>query len=845
MTTNVGAAGDLGAMEVQLAGMGVSPTTSSAERADTTPSTSTTAAAASSGVVQPSQTSASYAVHPSHDSAADVSSVQGSAVGIASATGRQKFARTNKSLAELGLPTKSVTEQPDIPASVPSTTATPPPSEPPINGDPQISKFVRTTKTMDELGLSSRSVAGNGTEADIPQASGGSGSGSDPAELTQLTSMSKFARTSKSMAELGISSLATQEPTQFRTRKGSTAGGTRQLVAMKVEVPQGNEEKLKWIMESTSKIAESTEVVWDGECVLMTGITLKRRKTESACAHDASQGLQVVDRLLRGMKVRKESSFSEGSVVDVEGRLQSRVPGQDWRRMRTVSRTKQLMQGDVVGHLNVHHLMEYAEALREAEEARVRSIREAEENTNRRASMSLIRKSAMFQEGATGGFPKIITQFTHKVDAEKDENEGGKEKEIKLPGVERLTFTRYKYPVSIYQGKMSKVYVAIDTVEKEPVVLRRYTVSELDEEQAVRLGREIELLELVSHTREPHIVQYKGSFQTAEHIYIVTENCTQGDLLRELTLSRAHSLKEEVVRETIMPQLLSALRYLHKRRIAHCDVRPENLFQTNKGDIKLGDFHHAVDLKRDGLGRHRMGMIDYMAPEMLMMLAEEERGHGMYVRDRIPGYDEKVDIWQVGILAFELLTGAPPFEAEDINVTAALILWGRVEHYPLYVTENAIDFIKQCLQTNPKKRPDIHALIRHPWLQKTMLHQVNNVVKVLERKKSVKQRLSSLTWLVPGFKDVRYNVAEVETRREEARDEHEYISEKDDGLLLRGMRRIFGALGLDKQPTPQEAAERSAFNKVGNTAMASKALTPLAAILDDDNEASLGSPDPA
>lgn len=70
----------------------------------------------------------------------------------------------------------------------------------------------------------------------------------------------------------------------------------------------------------------------------------------------------------------------------------------------------------------------------------------------------------------------------------------------------------------------------------------------------------------------------------------------QGDLLRELTLSRAHSLKEEQVRETILPQLLSALRYLHKRRIAHCDLRPENLFLTNKGHIKLGDFHHAVNL---------------------------------------------------------------------------------------------------------------------------------------------------------------------------------------------------------------------------------------------------------
>lgn len=57
-----------------------------------------------------------------------------------------------------------------------------------------------------------------------------------------------------------------------------------------------------------------------------------------------------------------------------------------------------------------------------------------------------------------------------------------------------------------------------------------------------------------------------------------------------------------------------------------------------------------------GLGTHRLGMIDYMAPEMLLMLTESEKSNGMYVNDRIQGYDEKVDVWQV---RRDGLTGAP------------------------------------------------------------------------------------------------------------------------------------------------------------------------------------------
>lgn len=91
--------------------------------------------------------------------------------------------------------------------------------------------------------------------------------------------------------------------------------------------------------------------------------------------------------------------------------------------------------------------------------------------------------------------------------------------------------------------------------------------------------------------------------------------------------------------------MTDALIYLHSKHIIHRDIKPENLLLSSTGDLKIGDFGwsvHAPSNRRTTL----CGTLDYLPPEMV-----EGREHGA-----------KVDLWALGVLAYEFLVGKPPFE---------------------------------------------------------------------------------------------------------------------------------------------------------------------------------------
>lgn len=131
-----------------------------------------------------------------------------------------------------------------------------------------------------------------------------------------------------------------------------------------------------------------------------------------------------------------------------------------------------------------------------------------------------------------------------------------------------------------------------------------------------------------------------------------------------------------------MLKIGSALQYCHAKDIIHRDIKPENLLFGQNGQLKIADFGwsvHSPSSRRTTL----CGTLDYLAPEMLDNKT----------------YDEKVDLWCLGVLCYEFLVGHPPFEAQDPQGTYALIRRVALK-FPPYVSSGAQDFITKVSCTN-------------------------------------------------------------------------------------------------------------------------------------------------
>ena len=128
---------------------------------------------------------------------------------------------------------------------------------------------------------------------------------------------------------------------------------------------------------------------------------------------------------------------------------------------------------------------------------------------------------------------------------------------------------------------------------------------------------------------------------------MMLEFAGKGELYKIMgRLPEGHFQEEEAAR--LSAQMTDALAYLHHKNVLHRDIKPENILMDLKGDLKLADFGwsvHAPTTRRTTM----CGTLQYLAPEMV-----ERTEH-----------DETVDLWSLGVLIYEFLYGAPPFEHEN------------------------------------------------------------------------------------------------------------------------------------------------------------------------------------
>ncbi|KAI6224496.1 Aurora kinase [Aphelenchoides fujianensis] len=257
------------------------------------------------------------------------------------------------------------------------------------------------------------------------------------------------------------------------------------------------------------------------------------------------------------------------------------------------------------------------------------------------------------------------------------------------------------------KGKFGNVYLARTKEHHIPVALKIIFKSQIQQNHVEhQLCREIEIQ---AHLHHPNILRLYNYFHDEKKIYLILEFALGGELYKEL--QSAGRFEEPRVAKYVY-QVADALQYCHEKHVIHRDIKPENILIDAMGDLKIADFGWSVHSSNNR--RTLCGTLDYLPPEMIT-----NKPHC-----------RQVDFWTVGVLAFEMLVGKPPFEMENSQKTYKLIAKAAFS-LPDHVSKGARDLIKkassptpsfhfslflQLLVVNPKKRLNFEGVMNHPWV---------------------------------------------------------------------------------------------------------------------------------
>src|SRR5919109_5525332 len=210
-----------------------------------------------------------------------------------------------------------------------------------------------------------------------------------------------------------------------------------------------------------------------------------------------------------------------------------------------------------------------------------------------------------------------------------------------------LISERYRLDEKIGSGGMSSVYRAFDpTLERWVAIKLMHRDISNDPDQLERFRREARAVAQLNH---PHVVTVIDAGEDDGAPYIVFEY-VEGETLKERIRRLGRLEIPEAVAYAI--EIGRGLAAAHAHRLVHRDVKPQNVLIDAEGRAKVTDFGIARELEQDGLTRtgRVLGTTDYVSPEQAM---------GSVV-------DARSDIYSLGVLLYEMLTGTPPFEAESL-----------------------------------------------------------------------------------------------------------------------------------------------------------------------------------
>ncbi|KAM4101823.1 hypothetical protein ACB094_05G174900 [Castanea mollissima] len=229
-------------------------------------------------------------------------------------------------------------------------------------------------------------------------------------------------------------------------------------------------------------------------------------------------------------------------------------------------------------------------------------------------------------------------------------------------------------------------------------ILKRKLVSKSDRED---MKREVQIMQHMSG--QPNIVEFRGAYEDRYSVHLVMELCAGGELFDRIIAQGQYS---EKAASGICRAIVNVVNVCHFMGVMHRDLKPENFLLSTKDEgamLKATDFGLSVFIEEGKVYHDIVGSAYYVAPEVLQR-----------------NYGKEIDIWSAGVILYILLSGVPPFWAENEKGIFDAVLRGELdfksEPWPL-ISESAKDLIRKMLTNDPKKRITAAQVLEHPWIK--------------------------------------------------------------------------------------------------------------------------------
>jgi uncharacterized protein YcgI (DUF1989 family) len=277
-------------------------------------------------------------------------------------------------------------------------------------------------------------------------------------------------------------------------------------------------------------------------------------------------------------------------------------------------------------------------------------------------------------------------------------------KDLIIPKLEELCrvgdpTTYYQQTKKVGEGAAGAVYLATDRQTGKPVAIKSMNVTQ---QNRPLIATEIQIMRTSQH---PNVVGFIDAFlQDQRILYVVMEFMSSGSLTDILEYFESNIHLNEAQMAFVCRETLKGLAFCHSMQRIHRDIKSDNILLGGDGTVKIADFGYAAQLTNEKSKRATIvGTPYWMAPEVI----------------RGSEYDQKVDIWSLGIMLMEMAEGEPPYM--EFPPLRALFLITTKGIPPLKKQDkwspDLQDFLSRCLEKESSDRPTAEELLAHPWMR--------------------------------------------------------------------------------------------------------------------------------